>query len=153
MKLALASDHAGFPLKHYLVAYLQKQGHDVLDLGVDTADVRADFPDRAEVVAQAILDGWAERGILVCGSGIGVCIAANKFPGIYASIAHDTYSAHQGVEHDRMNVLCLGGRIIGQSLAEELVDTFIAAQVDPAERFGKRFGKVQAIEKRRPNTD
>lgn len=148
MRIALASDHAGYPLKQHLLEYLRGQGHDVLDLGVDTADVPADYPDAAEAVARAVLDGRAERGILACGSGVGACIAATKFPGIYAAICHDTYSAHQGVEHDNMNVLCVGARIIGPALAEELTDAFIRARFSGEERHVRRFGKVQAIERR-----
>ncbi len=148
MKIALAADHAGYPLKQHLLDYLRGQGHDVLDLGVDTPDVPSDYPDAAEAVAQAVLDGRAERGILACGSGVGACIAATKFPGIYAAICHDTYSAHQGVEHDNMNVLCVGARIIGPSLAEELADAFIQARFSGEERHNRRFGKVQVIERR-----
>lgn len=146
MKIALASDHAGYSLKKYLVEYLRTQGHDVLDLGVDTSDVPSDYPDASKAVAEAVLDGRAERGILACGSGVGACIAANKFPGIYAAICHDVYSAHQGVEHDRMNILCVGARVIGEKLAEELADAFIQAQVSAEERHQRRFAKVQAIE-------
>lgn len=146
MKLALASDHAGFALKDYLAQYLQTRGHEVVDLGVESDQVRADYPDAAAAVAQAVLKGEAERGLLVCGSGVGACIAANKFHGIYASIAHDTYSAAQGVEHDRMNVLCLGGRIIGPLLAEQLVEAFVRAQPNPDERYERRFEKVKKIE-------
>jgi ribose 5-phosphate isomerase B len=148
MKLAIASDHAGFPLKHHLVEYLRQQGHDILDLGVASAENPADYPDSAAAVAQAVLDRRAERGIVVCGSGIGACIAANKFEGIYASIAHDTYSAAQGVEHDRMNVLCLGARIIGTTTAETITTAFITAQPSAEERHLRRFGKVQALERR-----
>lgn len=146
MKLALASDHAGFALKDYLVQYLRNRGHDIVDLGVPSDQVRADYPDAAAAVAHAVLDGETERGILICGSGIGACIAANKFQGIYASIAHDTYSAAQGVEHDRMNVLCLGGRIIGPLVAEQLAEAFIHAMPNPDERYERRFQKVKAIE-------
>lgn len=147
MKLALAGDHAGYPLKQHLIEYLRKQGHEVIDMGVDTADVPSDYPDSAAALSEAVLDGRAERGILVCGSGIGACIAANKFPGIYASIAHDSYSAAQGVEHDRMNVLCLGARIVGTSLAETLAWSFLHAQPSDEERHARRFGKMQAIER------
>jgi len=148
MKIALASDHAGYPLKAHLVNYLNEKGHEVLDLGVDTPDVPSDYPDASEAVATAILDGRAERGILACGSGIGASVAANKFSGIYAAVCHDTYSAHQGVEHDKMNVLTVGARIIGTNVAEELVDAFVGAEFSGAERHLRRFGKVQAIEKR-----
>ena len=148
MKIAIASDHAGYPLKKHLQDYLTKQGHEVINLGVDTADVPSDYPDAADAIARAILDGRAERGILACGSGVGASIAANKFPGIYAAVCHDHYSAHQGVEHDRMNVLTIGARIIGPTTAEELADAFIAAQPSDEERHVRRFGKVQAIEQR-----
>ena len=148
MKIALASDHAGYPLKQHLVEYLKKQGHEVLDLGVDTDKVPSDYPDSAEAIGHAILDGRAERGILACGSGVGASIAANKMHGIYAAVCHDHYSAHQGVEHDRMNVLTIGARIIGPTTAEELADAFIAAQPSSEERHVRRFGKMQAIESR-----
>jgi ribose 5-phosphate isomerase B len=146
MKIALAADHAGFPLKQHLVTYLTKQGHDVLDLGVDTADVPSDYPDAAVLVGKAINEGRAERGILACGSGVGVCIAANKIHGIYACVCHDTYSAHQGVEHDRMNVLVVGARVIGPNLAEEIVDAFLRAVPSDEERHQRRVGKIRAIE-------
>lgn len=147
MKIALASDHAGYPLKAHLVDYLQARGHEVLDFGVDSADVPADYPDAAVAVGSAVIDGRAERGIIVCGSGVGACVAANKMGGIYAAICHDTYSAHQGVEHDNMNVLCLGSRIVGMNVAEELVTAFIGATFSGEERHLRRFGKVQAIER------
>ena len=146
MKIALASDHAGYPLKQHLVTFLRQQGHDVLDLGVTTADVPADYPDSAEAIGNAVVEGRAERGILACGSGIGACIAANKIPGVYAAIAHDTYSAHQGVEHDQMNIMCIGARIVGTALAEELATTSLIAQPSDEERHLRRFAKMQAIE-------
>lgn len=146
MKIALASDHAGYPLKQHLVEYLTGQGHEVLDLGVDTPSVPSDYPDAAQAVGQAVLDGRAERGILACGSGVGACIAANKMPGVYASIAHDVYSAHQGVEHDQMNVLCVGARIVGTAVAEELVTAFLNARFSGEERHARRFAKLKAIE-------
>ena len=148
MKIALASDHAGYPLKEHLVDFLTRQGHEVVDLGVDTPDVPCDYPDAAQAISDAVLDGRAERGILACGSGVGACIAANKVPGIYAGICHDTYSAHQGVEHDRMNVMCVGARIVGVALAEELATAFINAQPSSEERHVRRFGKVLTIEGR-----
>jgi ribose 5-phosphate isomerase B len=147
MKIAFSSDHAGYYLKQHLIDYLQAKGHEPIDLGVNTPDVPADYPDAAAVIAHAVLDERAERGILICGSGVGASIAANKIPGIYAAVCHDVYSAHQGVEHDRMNVLCLGERIIGTKLAEELADAFIRAQVDTAERHEKRFDKLQKLER------
>jgi ribose 5-phosphate isomerase B len=148
MKIALSSDHAGYPLKQHLLAYLRTEGHEVIDLGVDSADVPSDYPDAAEAIASALIEGRAERGILTCGSGVGASIAANKVPGIYAAVCHDTYSAHQGVEHDRMNVLCVGARVVGPALAEELADAFLRAQISDEERHARRFGKLQAIEQR-----
>jgi ribose 5-phosphate isomerase B len=148
MKIALAADHAGYPLKQHLVEYLIKQGHEVIDLGVNTDAVPSDYPDAAEAIAFAVRDGRAERGILACGSGVGASIAANKVKGIYAAVCHDHYSAHQGVEHDRMNILTLGARIVGPALVEELADAFIAAQPSSEERHVRRFGKMQAIEAR-----
>ncbi len=146
MKIALASDHAGYPLKQHLVDYLSKLGYEVLDLGVNTAAVSADYPDAAQAVGSALLDGRAERGIIACGSGVGACIAANKIQGIYASIVHDVYSAHQGVEHDQMNVICVGSRIIGTALAEEIATTFLNAKFSGEARHARRFDKVQALE-------
>lgn len=146
MKLVIASDHAGFPLKEELREFLAQAGHDVVDLGAYNTEA-SDYPDFAEKVGDAILKGVARRGILICGSGVGVCVAANKIPGIRAGICHDTYSAHQGVEHDDMNVLVLGARIIGGELAKELVTPFIGAVFDlKEERFVRRFNKVRAIE-------
>jgi len=148
MKLAIAADHAGFPLKEMLVEVLRAQGHELLDLGTDSADRAVDYPDFAEAVARAVVSGEAERGIVVCGSGVGASIAANKVPGVYAALCHDTYSAHQGVEHDNMNVLCLGSRVIGPALAQELVAAFVGArfQIDE-ERHVRRHRKVLAIER------
>ncbi len=148
MKIALAADHAGYPMKQHLVEYLKKQGHEVIDLGTNDPTQPDDYPDFAEALGHAILDGRAERGILACGSGVGASIAANKMKGIYAAVCHDHYSAHQGVEHDRMNVLTIGARIIGPTTAEELADAFIAAQPSSEERHLRRFGKVQRIESR-----
>ncbi|HRX03658.1 MAG TPA: ribose 5-phosphate isomerase B [Anaerolineae bacterium] len=147
MVIAVAADHAGYEVKEVVADHLRSEGYDVLDLGVDTADVPSDYPDAAAAVAQAIRTGEAERGVLVCGSGVGVSVAANKFPGIRAAICHDTYSAHQGVEHDQMNVLVLGGRIIGAALARELVDAFMAAEFSGEERHVRRVDKVLAIER------
>jgi len=146
VKLVIAADHAGFPLKEEVRAYLGKAGHEVIDLGAYNAEP-SDYPDFAERVGVALKAGVAPRGILICGSGVGVCVAANKIPGIRAGMCHDTYSAHQGVEHDDMNVCVLGARIIGSALAFEVVDKFIAAKfVANEERFVRRFKKVQAIE-------
>ncbi len=147
MKLVIASDHAGFALKEDVRAHLTKAGHEIVDLGAFTCDPQDDYPDFAERVGDAIRAGEAKRGILICGSGVGVCVASNKIPGIRAGMCHDTYSAHQGVEHDDMNVIVLGARIIGPSLAYELVDTFIRANFIASEpRFTRRFKKVLAIE-------
>lgn len=148
MKLAIGSDHAGFPLKELVREHLAKAGHEVVDLGAYNTEP-SDYPDFAEKVGLAVKRGEAERGIVICGSGVGVCISANKIPGIRAGICHDTYSAHQGVEHDDMNVLVLGARIIGQALAFEVVDSYIHAVFSATEeRFVRRFNKVLAIEKR-----
>jgi ribose 5-phosphate isomerase B len=148
MKVAISADHAGFPLKDHLVKWLPTQGYEVVDLGVNTDAVPSDYPDAAERIADAMREGRAERGILACGSGVGACIAANKFDGVYASVCHDTYSAHQGVEHDQMNVLCIGARIVGTSLAEELALTFLRATPSQEERHLRRVGKIRAIENR-----
>jgi ribose 5-phosphate isomerase B len=147
VKLVISADHAGFPLKEEIRAYLSKAGHEVIDLGTYAPDPLDDYPDFAEKVGVALKQGVAPRGILICGSGVGVCVAANKMPGIRAGICHDTYSSHQGVEHDDMNVLVLGARIIGTSLAFECVNAFVAAKfITSEERFTRRFNKVKAIE-------
>ena len=148
MKLVIASDHAGFPLKEEVRAYLAQAGHKVLDLGAYNTEP-SDYPDFAEKVGLALQRGDAPRGILICGSGVGVSVAANKMPGIRAAMCHDTYSAHQGVEHDDMNVLVLGARIIGSALAFECVHAFVGAHfIDTEERFVRRFKKVLALEAR-----
>ncbi|MBN2386782.1 MAG: ribose 5-phosphate isomerase B [Anaerolineales bacterium] len=152
MRIALACDHAGFPLKGTILELVRGSGHEVLDLGTDsTAPV--DYPDYSEKLGRAIQNGESERGILVCGSGVGACIAANKLTGIYAGICHDTYSAHQGVEHDAMNVLCIGARIIGPELAGEIVAAFLGARFigrEPGqERHARRVAKVRQIELKR----
>lgn len=146
MKLVISADHAGFPLKEELRAALGQAGHEVIDLGAFNAE-SSDYPDFAEKIGAAVKRGDAPRGILICGSGVGACIAANKIPGIRAGICHDTYSAHQGVEHDDMNVLVLGSRIIGSALAYELALSFIGAKFNATEpRYTRRFIKVLAIE-------
>lgn len=145
MRIAVACDHAGFFLKSEVIAVIQAEGHTVLDLGTDSA-ASVDYPDYAEKLGAAILAGEADRGVLLCGSGVGACIAANKMPGIYAGVCHDTYSAHQGVEHDDMNVLCLGARIIGPELVKELVPAFLNAKFSGEARHVRRLGKVRAIE-------
>jgi ribose 5-phosphate isomerase B len=144
MKLVIAADHAGFLLKGEVRVYLEKLGHEVIDLGAYNAEP-SDYPDFAEAVGRALQAGRAERGILICGSGVGVCVAANKMPGIRACMCHDHYSAHQGVEHDNMNVLVLGARIIGQELAFDLVESFLGAHFQSQEeRFVRRLNKVMA---------
>jgi RpiB/LacA/LacB family sugar-phosphate isomerase len=147
MNIAFACDHGGFPLKKIILAAIKKYGNRVLDFGTNSAE-SVDFPDYVEKACRAIQQGKAERAIVVCGSGVGACIAANKMKGIYAGICHDTYSAHQGVEHDNMNVLCLGGRIIGCELAIELVNAFLNAKFSNEDRFVRRMKKVRAIEER-----
>jgi ribose 5-phosphate isomerase B len=147
MRIALSADHAGFELKQQLGAYLTRQGQEVIDLGThSTAPV--DYPDSAEAVAQAIFEGQVERGVIVCGSGAGASIAANKFPGIRAAVCHDTYTAHQAVEHDDLNVLCIGARVIGSALAREIVDAFLHARFSREERHQRRLNKILAIEGR-----
>jgi ribose 5-phosphate isomerase B len=147
MKLVIASDHAGFPLKEEVREYLAKAGHEMVDLGAYQVDPLDDYPDFAEKVGDAITQGVAKRGILICGSGVGVCVAANKIPGIRAGMCHDTYSGHQGVEHDDMNVCVLGARIIGSALAFEVVNAFIGAKfISNEPRFTRRYNKVMAIE-------
>jgi ribose 5-phosphate isomerase B len=145
MKIAIGADHGGFDLKEELTSFLRKQGHTVLDVG-SFDDRPSDYPDFALAVAEKVVGKKAARGILVCGSGVGACIAANKIPGIRASVSHDTFSAHQGVEDDAMNVLCLGARIIGPRLAEEVVAAFINARFSNAQRHRKRLQKVKEIE-------
>jgi len=147
VKLVIASDHAGFALKEEMRTALTAAGHEVVDLGAFRCEPEDDYPDFAVVVGEAIKSGKAPRGILICGSGVGVCVAANKIPGIRAGICHDMYSAHQGVEHDDMNVLVLGARIIGGALAFDLAKVFIGATFQAQEgRFERRFKKVLAIE-------
>lgn len=154
MKIALAADHAGFQLKQALAGTITGLGAEVIDLGVHAPTPPADYPDSAEVVGEAVRSGRAARGIIVCGSGVGVCIAANKIPGIRAGVCHDTYSARQGVEHDDMNVLCLGERIVGLELAREIVRAFLGARFAATEeRHVRRLEKVRAIERRNLRTD
>ncbi len=147
MKIALAADHAGYEMKEQLKELLLELGHELLDLGTHgTAPV--DYPDFAEAVGLALAEGRAERGVLLCGSGVGASVAANKIPGVRAGLCHDHYSAHQGVEHDNMNVLVLGGRVIGEAVAVELVSTFLEAKFSNEERHRRRLAKVQALESR-----
>ena len=147
MRIAIAADHAGYEMKDALGASLAKKGFEVVDLGTHSAAV-VDYPDSAQAVAEAIRGGEAERGIIVCGSGAGVSIAASKFPGIRAAVCHDVYTAHQAVEHDDMNVLCLGARVVGPALAEELIAAFLAARFSGHDRHRRRLGKILAIEQR-----
>jgi len=147
MRVAVGADHAGFSLKQDLVTYLKTLKYDVLDLGTNSADP-VDYPDYAEAVGKAIAEGRAERGLLVCGSGVGASVAANKISGIRAGLCHDTYSAHQGVEHDDMNVLVLGARVIGPALACELARDFLAAKFSGAERHRRRLEKIARLEKK-----
>jgi ribose 5-phosphate isomerase B len=145
MIVAVACDHGGFPLKAKIIDVIKAAGHDVLDLGTNSP-VAVDYPDYAQALGQAIQQGKADRGVLLCGSGVGACVAANKMRGVRAGICHDTYSAHQGVEHDDMNVLCLGARIIGPELAPELVRTFLAARFTGEERHVRRLQKIKEME-------
>ena len=146
--VALAADHGGFPLKAELAPWLCSQGYEVLDLGAHDLDPDDDYPDFVDAAAQAVASGNAERGILICGSGVGASVAANKVPGIRASVCHDVYSAHQGVEHDQMNVLCLGGRVVGIEVAKELATAFLEARFSGEERHLRRLGKVSMMERR-----
>ena len=147
MNIALGCDHAGYPLKSLLHPWLEKQGHVVLNLGVDTAAVPSDYPDAARAVSEAVVAGKAERGIIICGSGVGATVAANKVPGARAGLCHDTFSAHQGVEDDDVNVLCLGGRVIGSELALDVVRVWLGAKFTGADRHQRRKNKVIAIER------
>ena len=147
----MAFDHRGVQLRDDVLATLADLGHDVVDLGADTAAVRVDYPDKAREIGEAIKSGDAERGILVCGSGVGAAIAACKIAGIRAAICHDVYSAHQGVEHDDMNVLCLGSEVVGPSLARDLVRTFLGAKFDGGERYVRRLEKIEQMERSMSN--
>ena len=147
MKISIGSDHAGFPLKQEVAAHLREQGHEVIDLGTNGTDP-VDYPDYAEAVGKSILDGTVKRAVLICGSGVGASVAANKIPGVRAGLCHDGYSAHQGVEHDDMNVLVLGARVIGIALAKELVDNYMLAVYTHEERHERRLKKVLSIEER-----
>ena len=146
MNIAIASDHAGYSLKSETIEIVEKLGHTPIDLGTDSPDISVDYPDLAEKVALEINSGKAERGIIVCGSGVGASIAANKFKGIRAGLCHDTYSAHQAVEHDDMNALCMGARIIGIALAEEIITAFLNAKFSNEERHKRRLDKVIGFE-------
>jgi RpiB/LacA/LacB family sugar-phosphate isomerase len=145
MKLVIGSDHAGFALKVAVGDLLRALGHDVLDVGAFNENP-SDYPDFAEAVGRAVVDGRAERGVLICGSGVGASVAANKVTGVRAGMCHDTYSAHQGVEHDDLNVLVMGSRVVGVKLAEELVKAYLGAKFTNEERHARRLGKVKALE-------
>ncbi len=149
MKIAVGFDHAGFPLKQSVLDAVRNAGHEPIDVGTDSAEP-VDYPDFAEKIGHAIQNGEAKRGVLVCGSGIGACIAANKMKGVYASICHDTYSAAQGVMHDDMNVMCLGGRVIGPELATSLIKAFLGARYigndAGGERLARRVAKIHKLE-------
>src|SRR5262245_36173869 len=149
MRVAVAFDHRGVKLRERILAELEALRHDALDLGVDAPVPRVDYPDVARALGGAVIGGEAERGILVCGSGVGASVAACKLPGVRAAVCHDTYSAHQGVENDDMNVLCLGSEIVGAELAGELVRAFLGARFDGGERYVRRLEKIQAMEKER----
>ncbi|MDX6411098.1 MAG: ribose 5-phosphate isomerase [Gaiellaceae bacterium] len=147
VRIAVAFDHRGVKLREVLLAVLAAEGHDVLDLGTDTAAVRIDYPDKAQEVGDAIHSGGADRAVLVCGSGVGASVAASKLRGIRAAVCHDVYSAHQGVEHDDMNVLCLGSEVIGAELAADLVRAYLRAEFDGGERYVRRLRKIEEMEK------
>ena len=148
MRIAVAGDHAGVPLNEQVIAELRRLGHTVTDLGTHDATKPDDYPDYAAALAREIIERRCERGVLICGSGVGASVAANKITGIRAGLAHDTYSAHQGVEHDNMNVLCLGARVIGSALALDLVRAFVAANFTGEERHRRRLEKIAKLEER-----
>ena len=148
MRIAIGGDHGGFELKNTLAAQLKQAGHEVVDVGAHTYDASDDYPDFARLVAEAVASGQAERGLVVCGSGVGASIAANKVKGVRAALCHDTYSARQGVEHDDMNVLCLGARIVGVELARELARAFVGATFSGEDRHVRRLNKVLALDNR-----
>jgi ribose 5-phosphate isomerase B len=145
MRIAVAADHAGFPLKQRVIDEVRKLGHEPLDLGTHSTDA-VDYPDFARAVAETLRDGHAQRAVLICGSGAGACVAANKFRGVRAATCHDTFSAHQGVEDDGVNVLCLGARVVGQELAAELVRTYLQARFSDVERHRRRVAKIEQFE-------
>jgi RpiB/LacA/LacB family sugar-phosphate isomerase len=146
MRIVVGADHRGYELKDALAESIRESGHEVTDVGTHGPE-SVDYPDIALAIGEAIQDGRAERGVLVCGSGVGASIAANKLPGIRAGLCHDTYSAHQGVEHDNMNVLCLGSRVIGDELAREIVQAFLGARFSGEERYRRRLGKIEEMER------
>jgi ribose 5-phosphate isomerase B len=147
MKVAVAFDHRGVKLRERVLDELAALGHEVVDLGTDDASQRVDYPDKARELGESLLGGDAERGVLVCGSGVGASVAASKLAGIRAAICHDVYSAHQGVEHDDMNILCLGSEVVGAELAADLVRVFVQARFDGGDRYVKRLQKIEAMER------
>ena len=151
MRVAVAFDHRGVRLRDAVLSELDALGHDILDFGVETDEVRIDYPDKAREIAESIQNGDAERGMLVCGSGVGASVAVTKFDGIRGAMCHDVYSAHQGVEHDDMNVLCLGSEVVGPSLAVELVRAFLHARFGGGERYVRRLEKVEQMERQMIN--
>ena len=151
MRIALGTDHAGFELRGKVARVLADLGHDVEDVGAHAYDPDDDYPDFARLVAEAVAAGAADRGVLVCGSGVGASVAANKVAGARAAMCHDTYSAHQGVEHDDMNVLCMGARVIGEELAREVVTSFLGAAFSGETRHVRRVAKIKAIESAQPS--
>jgi ribose 5-phosphate isomerase B len=152
VRIAVGCDHAGFPLKDAAVAELRRLGHEVADLGTNSAEA-VDYPDYAQAVAEAVMRGEAERGLLLCGSGVGASVAANKVPGVRAAVCHDTFSARQGVEDDDMNVLCLGARVIGPELALDVIRAWLSATFSNADRHVRRLNKVKALEARYQRPD
>jgi len=145
MRVALANDHGGYPLRKAVIEAIQTAGHEVLDLGADSSE-SSDYPDFGKKAGEAIIHGKADRVVAICGSGIGICITVNKMKGVYAGLCHDVYSAHQGVEHDGMNVLCMGGQVIGPALAKDIVTAFLKAQPMSEERYQRRIQKFKAVE-------
>jgi ribose 5-phosphate isomerase B len=149
MRVAVAFDHRGVKLRERVLAEVEALGHESVDLGTDSSEPRIDYPDKARELGNTILGGAAERGVLVCGSGVGASVAASKIAGIRAAVCHDTYSAHQGVEHDNMNVLCIGSEVVGAELCGELVRTFLAARFDGGDRYVRRLEKIEEMERER----
>jgi ribose 5-phosphate isomerase B len=152
MRVAIGCDHAGFPLKEPVVNELRRLGHEVVDFGTNSSEA-VDYPDYSQAVGEAVMRGEVDRGLLLCGSGVGACVAANKVRGVRAGTCHDTFSAHQGVEDDDMNVLCLGARVVGPQLALEIIRAFLGAKFSNAERHVRRLGKLNAIEARYQRRD
>jgi ribose 5-phosphate isomerase B len=146
LRVAVAFDHRGFKLRERVIGAIAELDHEAVDLGVDAPEPRVDYPDLARKIGEAVLSGDIERGVLVCGSGVGASVAANKLAGIRAAVCHDTYSAHQGVEHDDMNVLCLGSEVVGAELAAELVRAFLGAEFDGGDRYRRRLEKIRTME-------